>query len=103
MLLDSLAGDLLDQRGEDLPVIADDTKRRVLEDRRLGIGVDCENRPRLSATRHVLACSGNPHGDLQIGADTLAAQPDLARLRNPAQITRDTARADSSADSGREL
>src|SRR5215216_7213766 len=44
----------LRQRGQDLLEVADDAQMRLLEDRRLGICVDCDDRPLASAAGHVL-------------------------------------------------
>ena len=81
------------QRRHDFAIIADDAEARVPEYRRLGVGVDRDDRLRVAAARHVMARAGDADREVQIRRHGLAGEADLPRMRTPAEIARHAARA----------
>src|SRR5688500_13195271 len=81
-------GDLLGGLREHRLEVADDTEVDELEDRRLLVLVDGDDRLRRLHAGTVLDGTGDAVGHVQLGRDGLAGLPDLERVRVPAGVDR---------------
>src|SRR2546423_10253562 len=88
----------LRQGGQDLLEVADDPEVRLLENRRLGIGVDGDDRSRVAAAGHVLHGARDADRAVQLRAGDLARQSYLHVAGHPAGVDRHAAGADDGAE-----
>src|SRR5215210_2219024 len=91
-------GDLLGRRGDDGVQVADDAEVGELEDRRLGVLVDGDDRLRGLHPGPVLDGTGDADGDVQLRRDGLAGLPDLEGVRVEAGVDRGPGGADGRAE-----
>ena len=97
----SRAAALPDEVGEprhDLVQVADDTEVGVVEDRRVRILVDRDDRPRALHPHLVLDRARDPDRDVQLRRDRLAGLTDLRRVRVPARVDDGARRGDRAAE-----
>src|SRR5450759_4080856 len=92
-----------DERGNEPLIIAHYAVTGILEYRRLRIGVDGDDRPRVAAPRHVMSRAGNAYGNIQVRRHGPPGKADLPRARAPAQVAGNSARAHCAAQRVREL
>src|SRR5690242_12905240 len=74
------------QVGNDLLVISDDAKSGVVEDWRILVSVDRDDRFRLGDPDEVMTRSGNADRDVQVRRNRLPGLADLPGRRDPAGI-----------------
>src|SRR5215213_3232147 len=86
-------GDLLGQLRHDLEQVADHAEVRQLEDRRLRVLVDRDDRLRRLHPGPVLDRAGDAHRDVQLRGDRHAGLADLRLVRVPAGVGRRPGRA----------
>src|SRR5207248_4782288 len=100
----SLAGvDELGQLRDDLVHVADDAEVAELEDRRVRVLVDRDDRVRALHADLVLDRAGDAERDVELRRDGLAGLPDLRGVRIPARVDDGTGRAYRAAERAREL
>ena len=87
------------QLRDDLVDVADDAEVGVLEDRRVRILVDGDDRARALHPHLVLDRAGDPARDVELRRDGLARLADLARVRVPACVDDRPRRGDGAAES----
>src|SRR4051794_32797397 len=75
-----------DDGRDDLEQIANDAIIRDLEDRRLAVLVDRDDRPRALHADEMLDCAGDPERDVELRRNRLAGTANLAIHREPARI-----------------
>src|SRR5262249_37046984 len=95
--------ELFDQLRDDLEDVADDAEVGHLEDRRVGISVDGDDRLRALHAGQVLDRAGDPARDVEIGLHGLAGLADLERVGHPRGVDRGARRADGAAQELRQL
>ena len=83
--------------------VADDAEVRELEDRRVRVLVDRDDRLRALHADLVLDRAGDAAGDVERRRDRLAGLPDLGRVRIPAGVDDRAGRGDRAAERLREL
>src|SRR4051812_23237756 len=86
--------DFLGQLRHDVEKVTDDTEVDELEDRRLGILVDRNDRLRRLHAGAVLDRTGDARRDVELRRHRLAGLPDLVLVRVPAGVGRGTRRTD---------
>jgi hypothetical protein len=69
-----------------------------VEDRRVGVLVDRDDRARPLHSHLVLDCAGDAAGDVELGRDGLARLADLRRVRIPAGVDDGPRRRDRAAE-----
>src|SRR6266516_664107 len=93
----------LGQLRDDLVEIAHDPEVAEVEDGRIRVLVDRDDRPGTLHPDLVLNGARDAAGDVQPGRDGLPCLPDLGRVRVPACVDDGAGRADSAAEGRREL
>src|SRR3954470_6304751 len=83
---------------DDLVQVADHTEIGELEDRRVAILVDRDDRPRALHADLVLDRTGDSDGDVQLRRNALARLSDLRRVRVPAGVDDRSRCGDSTAE-----
>src|SRR5204863_6860403 len=95
--------DELGQFRDDLVHVADDAEIAELEDRRVRVLVDRDDRAGSLHADLVLDRARDPTGDVELRRDAAARLTDLRRVRIPARVDDGTGRGDGPAERLREL
>src|SRR6476619_288369 len=69
----------------------------MLEDRSVGIGIDCRNVFRLGDTGHVLTGASDGDGEIQVGCNFLTSLSDLKGWWHPTGVTSSARRGELGA------